>query len=113
MTQVPATVSTLLGLSGVDCDLRAWCLRVGGVGQLGWLIRGISMGWRRRWLIVVESDGRVRVAWWRGRAHLLKGIVVSGRVVSPVCVKSYFVIIIKGEGAVRGSRHAEYLNMWE
>ena len=51
-------------------------------------------------MIVVKSGWRVRVAWWRGRARFSEGIVVLRKVISPICVESYFVVIIKGEGAI-------------
>ena len=51
-------------------------------------------------MIVVKSGGRVGVAWWRGRGRFSEGIVVLRKVVSPVCVESYFIIVIKGEGAI-------------
>ena len=61
-------------------------------------------------MIVIKSGRRVRVAWRRGgRLHFSEGIVVLGKVVSPVCVESYFVIIVKGEGAIWCSRHVERL----
>ena len=51
-------------------------------------------------MVVVESGGRVGVAWRRGRLHFSESIVVLGKVVSPVCVEGYFVVVIKGEGAI-------------
>ena len=51
-------------------------------------------------MIVVKSGWRVGVAWWGGRARFSEGIVVLRKVISPVWVESYFVVIIKGEGAI-------------
>ena len=52
-------------------------------------------------MIVVGSGRRVRVAWRRGgRLHFSEGIVVLRKVISPVSVESYFVILIKREGAI-------------
>ena len=51
-------------------------------------------------MIVVESGWRVGVAWWGGRARFSEGIVVLGEVISSIWVESYFVVIVKGEGAI-------------
>ena len=58
-------------------------------------------------MIVVESGRRVRVAWRRGRLRFSEGVIVLREVVSPVCVKGYFVIVVKREGAIGCWRHVD------
>ena len=53
----------------------------------------------------MEFGWGVCVGWRRGRLHFSEGVVVLRKVVPPVCVQSYFIVVIKGEGAIWCSRH--------